>query len=170
MSATGTFFLAICFALLLTGRALQCYFKFEYECSPSGPMCDKFGPPMPMDVMKCDSNVTMCSLITVGATAYNVYTFSSSAPDFKMQYALAECLPMEDDDNFTSGCYGRKELEKLDPLEAELVKRFERIDGTTLDPVEICICDGNLCNGSIKYVFSISIIVTSVVISLMLFY
>lgn len=157
MPATGTFFLAICFALLLTGRAFQCYSKIEYECC--GPICDDFPPTSLMTVTECDPDVTMCGLITVGATA----------PHFKMQASLAECLPQEDDVSLTSGCYGREDLEKINPDESRVLKLLEGIAGVTLDPVEICICDGNLCNGSIKSVFSISIIITSVVISFMLF-
>ncbi|KAJ8032856.1 hypothetical protein HOLleu_22924 [Holothuria leucospilota] len=150
------------------GRAFQCYSKIEYECC--GPICDDFPPTSLMTVTECDPDVTMCGLINIGATAEG----------FKYQSSIALCLPQagslsssslsqEDDVSLTTGCYGREDLEKIDPDEARVLKILEGISGVTLDPVEICICDGNLCNGSIKSVFSISIIVTSVVISCMLF-
>ncbi|KAJ8032854.1 hypothetical protein HOLleu_22920 [Holothuria leucospilota] len=158
MPSTGTFSLTICFAVLLTVRALQCYNKIEYDCSPSGPVCDAF-PQTSMTVTECDSDVTMCGLINIGATA----------EDYKLHTSIASCLPQEDGVSLTSGCYGREDLEKIYPDKGKELNQLERVYRVTLDPVEICICDGNLCNGSIKSVSSISIIITSVVISFMLF-
>ncbi|KAJ8025054.1 hypothetical protein HOLleu_35152 [Holothuria leucospilota] len=162
MAATGPFFLTVCFALLITVLSLQCYTKLENECSPSGQTCDLLAPSsgnVPNTVTECDADVTMCGLVNVEGTVEDV-TFKSEA---------ASCLPKQDGADFLNGCYDRNDLERIDPDEAEALKQLEELTGITFNAIEICICDGNLCNGSMKSVFSISVIISSVVMSFMLF-
>ncbi|KAJ8025042.1 hypothetical protein HOLleu_35133 [Holothuria leucospilota] len=61
------------------------------------------------------------------------------------------------------------DFEKIQPGVAEVIKQLEAQSGITFDTIEGCFCDGNLCNGSIKFAFSISVIISSVMISFMLF-
>ncbi|KAJ8025040.1 hypothetical protein HOLleu_35130 [Holothuria leucospilota] len=143
-------------------HSLECYTKVENECSPSGPICDALAPPsgnVPMTVTECGSDVTMCSLVTIAGTADN-FTFKSQT---------ASCVPKEDGAGFSSGCYERDDFEKISPDVAEGIKQIEALSGITFDTIEGCICDGNLCNGSIKFAFSISVIISSVMMSFMLF-
>lgn len=157
MDATGTFFLAVGCALLLTVRALECYEKYEATCSPDGPICDALLPSsenVEMTPTKCDSDVTMCSLVT----------FTSSVQGFDFESVLSGCLPKEETTvNLQNDCYDRKELEKISSEYAELLKQLEESAEVTLDSVKLCLCNEDLCNSSIKSVFSISVIIWSVV-------
>lgn len=160
MAVTGSFSLAICFALLLTAHAIKCYYKIEVECSPSGLVCNALTTlgNEQMAPKECGPHVTMCSSTTA----------SGKGQDFEYEFAEARCLPKEVGANLKSGCYDRKDLEKIYPEEAEQFKQLEQMTNITYDTFKMCICDGNLCNGSIKSVLSISVIIWSVVTGFML--
>lgn len=162
MAATGPFFLTICFALVLTVCSLQCYTKVENECSPSGPICDALAPPsgnVQMTATECEPGVTMCAVTTLEGTA----------EDFTFRSQTASCVAGNDAAGFSSGCYDRDDFEKISPDVAEGIKQLEEFSGITFNTIEGCICDGNLCNGSIKSVFSLSVIIASIATSFMLF-
>lgn len=100
-------------------------------------------------------------------TTYH-YNCLSSGQDFEYESEEAGCLPKEVGANLKSGCYDRKDLEKIYPEEAKQFKQLEQMTNITFDTLKVCICDGNLCNGSIKSVLSISVIIWSVVTGFML--
>ncbi|KAJ8025052.1 hypothetical protein HOLleu_35148 [Holothuria leucospilota] len=91
-------------------------------------------------------------------------TFLSSVQGFDFESVLSGCLPKEETTvNLQNDCYDRKELEKISSEYAELLKQLEESAEVTLDSVKLCLCNEDLCNSSIKSVFSISVIIWSVV-------
>ncbi|KAJ8025055.1 hypothetical protein HOLleu_35153 [Holothuria leucospilota] len=165
MALTGTSFLAICMALLLTVHGLKCYDKTENKCTGNERICDTLSSDKELTEATCDDGVTMCSLMTFKKAA----GLAALGAGYEIETVKAECLPAETDTTLTSDCYGREKLRDINPDEEDVLTSYERNPLNTVKSLEICICKGDLCNGSIKSVFSISVIISSVVMSFVLF-
>ncbi|PIK61390.1 hypothetical protein BSL78_01689 [Apostichopus japonicus] len=139
-SARFTLFVVLLSAILYAS-AIECYSQIEAGCSPPGLACDKLKNQLvvsPKTLTPCPEGRTMCASTNASALEQGARLIST----------VAGCLAAVE--NFGSGCYGRKDLKKIDPATANNLLEAEKALGINYDSVEICICKGNLCNGAEK--------------------
>ncbi|KAJ8041199.1 hypothetical protein HOLleu_11942 [Holothuria leucospilota] len=105
----------------------------------------------------------MCSSTNITGTGKN----------FSFELKAAECVPKGVKPiNSTKKCYkdtGRTKLKEVDPETDKKLAKFETTYPDIKAKVEVCVCKGELCNSSVKSAVSGSVIISSAVISFMLF-
>ena len=63
-----------------------------------------------------------------------------------------------------NNCYRNYMLNEIDPTLEVALGQLAKVAELEVD-LEICICDGNLCNGSVRFSISVSLIVSALLVS-----
>ncbi|KAJ8029500.1 hypothetical protein HOLleu_28910 [Holothuria leucospilota] len=126
---------------VIEATALLCYTKVLLECNSPGPFCDPLlNDQTPINVTECEDSETMCVLVTGVVTA----------PGGTLMSSAGSCLPAQEGVDVTNGCFGRSVLNEILPSLGQEITEFVNDNNANLTFIEVCVCDEDLCNGSIR--------------------
>ncbi|PIK40055.1 hypothetical protein BSL78_23099 [Apostichopus japonicus] len=136
-------------------HALDCYLSTETDCSPNGDTCDEFDallPTVKRTTVTCPTG-SQCSKSTIALSNSDVSVTTDEAA------CITLIQPIE------NKCYGRDMLDEIMPnFEATLTLVADSL-GLTIDDAEICLCDGNVCNHSVKFSVNLALVVFALFVS-----
>ncbi|XP_071844723.1 uncharacterized protein [Apostichopus japonicus] len=147
---------ALSIGLLCHGaHALDCYQSSETDCSRDGDTCDQF-----RDTMTTGNRKTVTC---PSGSRCSKSTFALSNSDFSVTITDAACITLiQPIDN---KCYGRDMLNEIYPFYEASLSLGASLLGLTIDDAEICICDENLCNHSVKFSVNLTLVVFALFVS-----
>ncbi|KAJ8031700.1 hypothetical protein HOLleu_24976 [Holothuria leucospilota] len=163
MADIGLHTVGVYLALFLTGqltnvRALQCHTKMEYSCEHS--VCDFVDLPsgIETEIRDCAPDENRCGWIT-GEISASALLMGS----VRVSISGAGCMIGE-----SSGCIDTDDLQDLFPLVMTGINIIDSIPlvSVQVDTFEACLCEGNLCNSTVKCTLSISLIIISFLFNL----